>query len=384
VVICNHDVASIEIGIAMQSGLNQLFTPITPIVLRVIGQVSRLPWIALLWVTFAELLIVIRPGSGLALHALLLVGLFIYAAYGSNVLVGRLALALSLVPLTRLLSLALPLLHFPRITWYAIISALLLIAAAIIIRQLELSRSALGLRAGNVAAQLQFSGAGIGLGAVEYFILRPEPILSSFSWNSIILPAVILVIFTGFSEELIFRGLLQAVTMPVLGRWTLLYGALLFAVMHIGYGSLVDIAFVFAVGMMFGLLVHWGRSILGVSLAHGLTNVTLILIAPFLATHPEDNVAIIIPWLILGGSILAVLAVVMLRPTGTPGGSRPEPELPAHRRTRNLRQAARLTYVELAQRTGLPARVIAEIEHGWRHPDPDHLRLITEAIDEVR
>jgi hypothetical protein len=191
-------------------------------------------------------------------------------------------------------------------------------------------------------------------------------------------------IFTGFSEELIFRGLLQTVTMQVLGRRALLYGALLFAVMHVGYGSLADIVFVFAVGMLFGLLVHWGGSILGVSLAHGVTNVTLILVAPFVATHPKDTVAVNAPWLILGGLILAMLAVMMLRPQGTPGVPHAQPELPAYRKARSLRQAAHLTYIDLAQRTGLPARVIAEIEHGWRQPDPDHLRLIIETINGVR
>ena len=58
------------------------------------------------------------------------------AGTGSN----RLALTLTLVPLTRLVSLAMPLANVPQLVWYPIVTVPLLIAAWIIIRQLRVSR----------------------------------------------------------------------------------------------------------------------------------------------------------------------------------------------------------------------------------------------------
>jgi LysM repeat protein len=67
-----------------------------------------------------------------------------------------------------------------------------------------------------------------------------------------------------------------------LGKWAILYVTVVFAVLHLGYKSAVDVAFVFAVGLLFGWVVAKTRSLLGVSLSHGITNIALYLIVPFL------------------------------------------------------------------------------------------------------
>src|SRR5439155_21763199 len=130
-----------------------------------------------------------------------------------------------------------------------IVSAHLIIALGISIRLLRLSRRELGLCRGNLALQLLLMGGGLGLGAVEYTILKPTPLITTFSWSALLLLVPSLMIFTGFTEEVIFRGLLQAVAPPALGSWALVYVSLLFAAMHIGYRSVVEFAFVFGVGL---------------------------------------------------------------------------------------------------------------------------------------
>jgi hypothetical protein len=51
-------------------------------------------------------------------------------------------------------------------------------------------------------------------------------------------------------------------------------------VLHIGYESATDLAFVFAVGLIYGWIFERSRSIVGVSIGHGLANVVLFFIAP--------------------------------------------------------------------------------------------------------
>ena len=98
-------------------------------------------------------------------------------------------------------------------------------------------------------------------------------------------------ICTGFAEELIFRGMMQKAATEQLGAvGGILYVAALFAVLHMGYQSIADVIFVFAAALFFGLVTSYTGSIIGVSIAHGLTNITLYLAMPF-GINPFDLVS---------------------------------------------------------------------------------------------
>jgi membrane protease YdiL (CAAX protease family) len=229
-------------------------------------------------------------------------------------------LALTLAPLTRLLSLALAVPGLSYVLWYPVIAIPLLTAAVQIIRQVGLSNKQLGIRLGDLPLQLMLLGGGFGLGALEYYILAPDSLVTELSWRTLWLPFVSLFICAGFIEELIFRGVLQAVALPVVRRWALLYVSLLFAVLHLGHRSLVDVVFVFVMGLLFAQLVLWGRSLLGVSLAHGLANMMLFVLMPFAAQHPSSPLAAALPWAIWGGAGLAIIAAGLLLRRAAQGG----------------------------------------------------------------
>ena len=82
-------------------------------------------------------------------------------------------------------------------------------------------------------------------------------------------------------EELIFRGVLQRSAVQAFSGWGIVYVSLLFAILHMGFLSWLDIIFVFAVALFFGWVVKKTGSLLGVTLSHGLTNIVLFLVAPF-------------------------------------------------------------------------------------------------------
>jgi membrane protease YdiL (CAAX protease family) len=276
---------------------------------------ARLPWVYLLVISLAEIFTnLVNYQFGLFLHAGLLLWLIIHGALGKQDAERRLALALVVAPLIRLLSLSLPINDFPQLWWYPMVAVPLLLAASLIIRQLGLSRRALGFKRGNLLLQLMLACGGLGLGAMEYSILRPNPLINSLSWEVVLVPALILIIFTGFNEELIFRGLLQATSLRLLGRWSLVYVSLIFAVLHIGYKSWLDVVFVFGVGLLFSYIVLWGGSILGVTLAHGLTNVMLFLVLPFInQTQTASSEAMdLVEALVWTGTGVALLAIGIL------------------------------------------------------------------------
>jgi membrane protease YdiL (CAAX protease family) len=123
---------------------------------------------------------------------------------------------------------------------------------------------------------------GLLFGVAEYFILRPKPLAQALTLEQLWLPALILMVSTGFFEEIIFRGLMQRAAQDVLGGFTVTYVSLVFAVLHVGYKSVLDLVFVFAVAIVWGYIRERTHSIVGISLAHGLTNIVLFLVAPFL------------------------------------------------------------------------------------------------------
>ncbi|MEM0313398.1 MAG: CPBP family intramembrane glutamic endopeptidase [Candidatus Bathyarchaeia archaeon] len=226
----------------------------------------------------------VHPGYGLFMYSLLLVALLALSAFwhGSNP-GAELFLALSLAPVTRIVSLSLPLAYLPSYAWYPASGMLMLAAAIAVIRVQGLSPEKVGLTLKKPLVQLALGLTGIPLGAVEYLILRPEPLAQGVSMLDYVFLALAIAFFTGFVEELVFRGVMQGAAVRALGwRAGLIGVSIIFAVLHIGWFSAPDMIFVFTVGLAFGYTVLKTGSLLGASVSHGLTNVGLFMIFPYL------------------------------------------------------------------------------------------------------
>lgn len=252
------------------------------------------------------------PQVSLLAHGLLLVLLMIYRALSRYVATHELALALLPVPLIRVLSLALPLNDLPQESWYGLLGLLLLLSAVIIIRQLRLTLREIGLRAGNVLIQAMIAASGLGVGVVAYSLLRPTGAAGSLTLPALWLP-MLMIVFSGLAEEVIFRGVLQATARRGLGRGAILYSALIFAVLQLGYQSAEYMAFAFGVGIVFAASVYLSGSILGVALAHGLANITLLVLMPAVTASADNELFLLVIWAASGGVLLTLCAVgVML------------------------------------------------------------------------
>lgn len=251
--------------------------------LRHLEDLSPLAVGYLVTLTLAEVLTtLVEPRLGLLLHSLLLAGTLAYSARRWDRPVHRFWTTLSLAPLIRLISLSLPLRMFPQVYWYLVISIPLFIATAVVRRILNFSWEECGLHGKGLPLQLFVVVVGPFLGLVEYRILRPAPLISSLKWDQVLVPALILLVGTGLLEELIFRGVMQRAVLEVMGKQGIIYVSAVFAVLHTGHRSLADVFFVFGVALFFGWFVYRTRSIVGVSLVHGLINIWLFLIVPFL------------------------------------------------------------------------------------------------------
>lgn len=253
------------------------------------------PGFYVLAITGAELATALVDARvGLVAHVLVLAALLVHASLVTSSAQFKLLLALSLAPLIRILNLSMPLEDIDLMYWYGIVALPALIAALVVARTVSLGRRDLGLSLDYVPLQLLIASTGVAFGLIEYLILDPEPLIDEFSWQAFWVPAAILLVGTGLTEELVFRGVMQSAFADSLGKLAILYVAAIFAVLHVGHGSAMDVVFVLAVGLFFGWVVARTGSILGVTLSHGIANIGLYLVVPFLgfaaATSPVVQV----------------------------------------------------------------------------------------------
>jgi hypothetical protein len=101
------------------------------------------------------------------------------------------------------------------------------------------------------------------------------------SFEALLVPALIMIVCTGFLEELAFRGLMQYHATRTLGFYGIIFISALFGVLHIGNLSVLDVLLAGTVGFIFSLVVRKTGSLYGVSISHGIINIVLFLIAPY-------------------------------------------------------------------------------------------------------
>ncbi len=123
---------------------------------------------------------------------------------------------------------------------------------------------------------------GIPLGAIEYFILQPAAAFPTFEVKYLLRDMAYMILFVGIAEELLFRGLIQQDLTVAFGwKWALLGSATLFAVMHLTWRSIPELGFVFLAGLILGGLYLKTKSLVAPIIAHGINNVMLVAIMPY-------------------------------------------------------------------------------------------------------
>ena len=231
----------------------------------------------------AEYAVVYNLKTGMVIHGCILFALLLHGAITKNTIISNMYISFSIAPLIRILSLCIPLMHFENIVWFAIVSIPLFIAIFACIHVQHIDRKSVGLTTPG-STMLHLEGAiiisAIPLGWMEYQMLKPGMMVAAgTSW---IVPVLIFLVCTGFIEELLFRGLLQHTFTEAMGARGIFIVSAIFGILHLG-NSLPDCLFAAVVGVIYALFVRKTGSIYGVSLSHGLINIVLFLVMPYLA-----------------------------------------------------------------------------------------------------
>ena len=211
--------------------------------------------------------------AGVLVEGALLLGFVTYACLTKSRQVRQSYLALSFIPLVRLLSITMAIPRLLPYAQYALIGIPILVPALIVNRRE--SSSELQTQAGRMRFlwQIVFAGIGIPLGFAAFYVLpKQTQLFFPSSPQFTLLVWVSLTLFTSVTEEVVFRGVLLKALRPSLGFFSVVISSLVYASMFIGTLSLPTMIFYLLLGLILGAWAQRTRSIAGPILAHVLMN----------------------------------------------------------------------------------------------------------------
>jgi membrane protease YdiL (CAAX protease family) len=223
--------------------------------------------------------------AGLVIHIVTLLAILLVLIFsGDQPEIIMVYQSILLVSLLRITNLAMPQFFTVTIMWYPMIYGIMYIPIYHIVKHQQISLRDLGLNYDHLNIYLP---AGLLLGSlaalVEYDILHPNPLIKSIQLSNLVLIGMIMFAFVGVVEELIFRSILQTRFEKVLGpKYSIILTGIFFGMMHAAYGLINEILFAASFGIILGYLFQKTKSFPLILSAHGIANILLYGVLPFI------------------------------------------------------------------------------------------------------
>jgi membrane protease YdiL (CAAX protease family) len=217
-------------------------------------------------------------------HVLVLIGLEVAIIQLNESEVYQTLQAMMLLPLLRLVNIFMPVFFEMTLYSFIFIYAPLIIPVYLVAVHQKFTAAQLGLIKGNLKLIIPFSIIlGLAIAEVEYYIIKPGYLIPDLSLWSVLELSIVMLLFIGLVEELIFRSIVQT---RLEGTFGMFYGlmvtSVMFGFMHSGYGTAYEMLFISMVGLAIGYLFQVTRSLPLIALTHGFVNVFLFGFIPHL------------------------------------------------------------------------------------------------------
>lgn len=251
-----------------------------------ISQIRKtLTGIFLLLIVLPELLIYSgKIGNALILYAGILAALSLISIFIKDQEIRNVCQALSLLSILRLINFSIPVFSEISLLSFVFIYAPMIIPITILAIHQKFTYKQLGLKFKNVSYYLPASILiGLILGQGEYSAMQTIQLMPDLSFINILKLAIVMILFVGIIEEIIFRSILQIRLEEIYGMWSgLILSSFIFGLMNSGYGSLYEIFYAFFVGLLIGYIFQKTRSLPLIAMTHGFINVFSFGIIPHL------------------------------------------------------------------------------------------------------
>ena len=218
--------------------------------------------------------------AGVLAHAVVLVTLI-----GLSMRPGptqRLTLAVAVLPLIRILSLAVPAAIVPIVYWYLEIGLAGTEGVLLVMRRLDLTPHDVGLRLAPVAEIVTVGLIGAMLGIPAYLIAGRLDLGHGGGLVGLAIASAVVIIFVGFFEELLFRGLIQSAGTALFSRGGVLLSVGATVVMYSASLNPRYVVFAALVATFFGLVTRRSGSIAGPIAGHAALALMQLVVLPIL------------------------------------------------------------------------------------------------------
>ena len=241
--------------------------------------------LTLCFIVLAELLLYSgRMKSAVWVHVLVLIGLGVATMRLSESDVYRPLQALMLLPLLRLVNISMPVFYEMTLYSYVFIYAPLIIPAYLVAVHQKFTTAQIGLIKGNLKFIIPFSIlVAFVIAEGEYYIIQPGYLIPDLSLWNVLKLYIVMVLFIGLVEELIFRSIVQTRLEETFGMfYGLMVTSVMFGIMHSGYGTVYEMLFTSLAGLAIGYLFQVTRSLPLIAMTHGFVNIFLFGFIPHL------------------------------------------------------------------------------------------------------
>jgi len=252
------------------------------------GMHHRIAIVSMIMIALGELLIFSGNATlGVAVHILnlqmIIVSMFIRAEETSRTVLDKQILqSLLLLLLLRIINVSMPFFFTMTLYWYPLVYSPMFISIYLILRYQNASFEDIGIHTKHLRYYIPLALIiGAILAWVEYQIIHPEPLIPKLGIADMLTLVIIMFVFVGLVEELIFRSILQTKLQQSMGVCGgLLVASVLFGIMHSGYGSVYELLFATAAGLIIGYLYQKTGSLPFITVIHGTVNVLLFGVLP--------------------------------------------------------------------------------------------------------
>lgn len=240
--------------------------------------------IPIISIFFTEILIYFEMvKSALWIHTAILMCLLFSIKQIKNREARKTYQALMLLPLLRLVTISIPVIFKTTLYSIFVVYIPLAVLAIIAVSKQQLTREEIGMNFGKMWLYFPLSILiSFGLSVGDYKVIQTDYLIPDLSSPNL-LKLILIMVFVGFVEELIFRSVLQTRLNNIFGAWGgILLSSILFGFMHSGYGTFYEILYISFAGIVIGYMFYKTQSLPLVTLVHGFGNVFLFGFIPHL------------------------------------------------------------------------------------------------------
>ncbi len=254
--------------------------------------------------------------TGLGIHIINFIAIILIIIFGKLPLKEKNILqSLTLLILLRMINLSMPQFFTTALMQYPLIYGIMFLPIYMVINSQQISSNDVGVNFRKLYIYVPIAIViGIVAAIIEYRIIDPVALVEKIRFSDIALISIVMFVFIGITEELIFRSILQTRLEKILGlRYGLLLTGVIFGIMHVSYRILDEILFAIIFGIILGYIFQKTRNLLFVTSIHGTTNVTLFGILPNMSMSIVANTQNIpLDTIIASGTFISIFLIIIL------------------------------------------------------------------------